>query len=49
MLEVCGTKPGPERARMEVLRDTKEIEEDVGKNETTYYLKLKELGIKSKL
>ena len=39
----------PEMGRMEVLRDTKEIEEDVGKNETTYRLKLKELGIKSKL
>jgi len=34
---------------MEVLRDTKEIEEDDGRTGTIYCLKLKELGIKSKL
>jgi len=34
-----------DRGRMEVLRDTKEIEEDDGRTGTTYCLKLKELRI----
>jgi len=33
---------------MEVLRDTKEIEEDDGRTGTTYCLKLKELGLNLK-
>jgi len=48
-LAAYGLTPCPRRGPIEVLRDTKEIEEDDGRTGTTYCLKLKEFGIKSKL